>query len=208
MKADMDDMPEYLKTRKQESPWRMVAIMGIGTGVVVGGLTLFGGGFIERAKTIASGEGLRDDIGLLQPQPQGKKISTQKVTYQEERNPLESLKSDNNPLIVTKKHPETEQPQLIEWTEPEKQTVFNDQNYKPKGAINLVNARAWGTAEPYEQTRQRQEQQKIVIVGQEQKPGDWVCSFVGGEGSLERRNCKSGVQLHKRNTSYSGNRKP
>jgi hypothetical protein len=31
-------------------------------------------------------------------------------------------------------------------------------------------------------------QQEIVIVGQEQKPGDWVCSFIGGEGSLERRN--------------------
>lgn len=208
MKADMDDMPEYLKTRKQESPWRMVAIMAIGTGVVVGGLSLFGGGLIDRAKTIASGEGLRDDIGLLQPQPKEQKISTPRVAHKEERNPLQSLKSDSNQLIISQSKPIAEQPQLIEWEKPEKQTTFNDQNYKPKGAINLVNAREWGTAEPYEETRKRQKQQEIVVVGQEQKPGDWVCTFVGGEGSIERRNCKSGVQLHKRNTSYSGNRNP
>lgn len=203
MKADMDDMPDYLKTRKQESPWRIVAIMAIGTGVVVGGLSLFGGGFVENAKTIASGVGLKEDIGLLQPQPKQQGISTPRATQQENKKPLESLNNDNNPLIVSK-----HKPQALEEKAPERQTVFNDQNYKPKGAINLVNAREWGTAEPYEQTRRRQEQQKIVIVGQEQKPGDWICTFVGGEGSLERRNCKSGVQLHKRNTSYSGNRKP
>lgn len=203
MRAEKEDMPEYLKTRKQESPWRMVAIVAIGTGVVVGGLSLFGGGFVENAKTIASGVGLKEDIGLLQPQPKQQGISTPRATQQEDRNPLESLNNDNNPLIVSK-----HKPQALEEKAPERVTVFNDQNYKPKGAINLVNAREWGTAEPYEQTRQRQEQQKIVIVGQEQKPGDWICTFVGGEGSLERRNCKSGVQLHKRNTSYSGNRKP
>lgn len=208
MKADMDDMPEYLKTRKQESPWRMVAIMGIGTAIVLGGLRLFGEGFTDRAKTIASGVGVRDDIGLLQPQQKQQGISAPRAIQQEDRNALESLKSEENRLIISKSKTRAEKPQLIEWEKPEKQTTFNDQNYKPKGAINLVNAREWGTAEPYEQTRQRQEQQKIVIVGQEQKPGDWICTFVGGEGSLERRNCKSGVQLHKRNTSYSGNRKP
>ena len=41
-----------------------------------------------------------------------------------------------------------------------KQTVFNDQNYTPKGAINLVDAREWGTAEPYEQTRKRRKNRR------------------------------------------------
>lgn len=204
MKADMDDMPEYLKTRKQESPWRMVAMMVIGTGIVVGGLSLFGGGLIDRAKTIASGEGLRDDIGMLQPQPKQQESARPQgaVARRETYAPPQTFRTEE-PLVIERGGAYEPKP-----TPPERQTVFNDQNYKPKGAINLVNAREWGTAEPYEQTRQRQEQQKIVIVGQEQKPGDWICTFVGGEGSLERRNCKSGVQLHKRNTSYSGNRKP
>ena len=62
-------MPEYLKTRKQEGPWRKVVIMGIDTAVVLGVIGLFGGGFIERAKTIASGQGLPANIGFMQPQP-------------------------------------------------------------------------------------------------------------------------------------------
>lgn len=204
MKADMDDMREYLKTRKKDSPWRMVAIMAIGTGVVVGGLSLFGGGFIESAKKIASGDGLRDDIGLLQPQPKQQESARPQgaVARRETYTPPQTFRTDE-PLVI-----ERAGAYEPEHTQPEKQTVFNDQNYKPRGAINLVNAREWGAAEPYEETRKRQEQQKIIVVGQEQKPGDWVCTFMGGEGSLERRNCKSRMQLHKRNTSYSGNRKP
>ena len=204
MKADMDDMPEYLKTRKKDSPWRMVAIMAIGTGVVVGGLSLFGGGFIESAKKIASGDGLRDDIGLLQPQPKQQESARPQgaVARRETYTPPQTFRTDE-PLVI-----ERAGAYEPEHTQPEKKTVFNDQNYKPRGAINLVNAREWGAAEPYEETRKRQEQQKIIVVGQEQKPGDWVCTFMGGEGSLERRNCKSRMQLHKRNTSYSGNRKP
>lgn len=88
------------------------------------------------------------------------------------------------------------------------QASYNTDSKKPQNAIDILNARKWGEVEPYEETRKRQKQQEIVIVGQERKPGDWVCSFVGGEGSLERRNCKSSLQFHERNGSYSGNRKP
>lgn len=81
-----------------------------------------------------------------------------------------------------------------------KQTVFNDQNYTPKDAINLINAREWGAAEPYEQTRKRQEEQKIIVIGQQNRPEDWICSYAGKEGSLGRRDCKSRYQLSNRNT--------
>lgn len=181
MKADMDDMPEYLKTRKKDSPWRMVAIMAIGTGVVVGGLSLFGGGFIESAKKIASGDGLRDDIGLLQPQPKQQESARPQgaVARRETYTPPQTFRTDE-PLVI-----ERAGAYEPEHTQPEKQTVFNDQNYKPRGAINLVNAREWGAAEPYEETRKRQEQQKIIVVGQEQKPGDWVCTFMGAREALK-----------------------
>lgn len=203
MKADMDDMPEYLKARKQESPWRMVAIMAIGTGVVVGGLGLFGGGFIDRAKTIASGNGLRDDIGLLQPQPKQQESARPQgaVARRETYTPPQTVRTEE-PLVIERGgayEPES--------TQPERQTVFNDQNYKPQGAANVVSFNAPViTSEAQQVTAPAR--QEIVIVGQEQKPGDWVCTFIGGEGSLERRNCKSSMQLHKRNQSYSGNRNP
>lgn len=203
MKADMDDMPEYLKTRKQESPWRMVAIIGIGAGVVVGGLGLFGGGFIDSAKTIASGDGLRDDIGLLQPQPkqQERARSQGAVARRETYTPPQTLRT-NEPLVIERG--EAYDPEPIQ---AERQTVFNDQNYRPQGAANVISLNApMITRETPQATAKKQ--QEIVIVGQEQKPGDWVCSYFGGEGSLERRSCKSSMQLHKRNQSYSGNRSP
>ncbi|MEQ6326708.1 hypothetical protein VLF92_00045 [Pseudomonas chengduensis] len=203
MKADMDDMPEYLKTRKQENPFRMVAIMAIGTGVVVGGLGLFGSGFIERAKTIASGDGLRDDIGLLQPQPKQQESARAQgaVARRETYTPPQTFRTEE-PLVIESGGAYEPEP-----TQPERRTVFNDQNYKPQGAANVVSFNAPViTSEAQQVTAPAR--QEIVIVGQEQKPGDWVCTFIGGEGSLERRNCKSSMQLHKRNQSYSGNRNP
>lgn len=203
MKADMDDMPEYLKTRKQESPWRMLAIMAIGTGVVLGGLSLFGGGFIDRTKTIASGKGFRDDIGLLQPQPKQQEVARQQgsVERRESYTQQQTFHSDES-LIIERGRAYEPEP-----TQPERQTVFNDQNYRPQGAVNVVSLNTSATTTEQQWSAQPK-QQKIVIVGQEQKPGDWVCTYIGGEGSLERRNCKSSMQLYKRNQSYSGNRKP
>lgn len=91
--------------------------------------------------------------------------------------------------------------------QPEKQTVFNDQNYRPQGAVNVVSLNTPVTPND-PQCSTRPKQQEIVIVGQEQKPGNWVCSYFGSEGSLERRSCRSNMQLYKRNKSYSGNRSP
>jgi len=203
MKADMDDMPEYLKTRKQESPWRMVAIMAIGTGVVVGGLGLFGGGFIDRAKTIASGNGLRDDIGLLQNQPkQQESARPQGAVARRETYTTPQTFRTEEPLVIERGGVYDPEP-----TQPERQTVFNDQNYRPQGAANVISFNAPVIASETQQAT-TPKQQEIVIVGQEQKPGDWVCTFMGAGGSLERRNCKSSMQLYKRNQSYSGNRNP
>jgi hypothetical protein len=202
MKADMDDMPEYLKTRTQESPWRMVAMMVIGTGIVVGGLSLFGGGFIDRAKTIASGEGLKDDIGLLQPQPKQQEVAQPQgaVARDENYTPQQTFRSDE-PLIIERGGAYEPEP-----TQSERQTVFNDQNYRPQGAVNVVSFNTPAANETPKAAAPKQ--QEIVIVGQEQRPGDWVCSYIGGEGSVDKRNCKSSMQLHKRNQSYSGNRNP
>ncbi|MFY1055116.1 hypothetical protein ACOQNP_26170 [Ectopseudomonas khazarica] len=80
-----------------------------------------------------------------------------------------------------------------------KQTVFNDQNYTPKGAINLVDAREWGTAEPYEQTRKRQEEQKIIALDEQNRPEGWICPHFGKDGSLSWRDRKSRYQLNNRN---------
>lgn len=193
MKADMDDMPEYLKTRKQESPWRMVAIMAIGTGVVVGGLSLFGGGFIESAKKIASGDGLRDDIGLLQPQPKQQESARQQgaVARRETYTPPQTFRTEE-PLVIERGG--SYEPEL---TQPERQTVFNDQNYRPQGAANVVSFNTPVISDNSQQAMPKQ-QQEIVVVGKRETRMSDYCP--GKEGSIENRNCKARWELNSRNS--------
>ena len=194
MKADMDDMPEYLKTRKQENPWRMVVIMGLGTAVVVGAIGLFGGGFAERAQRIANGQSLSDDIGFMQPQPkQQERTRPQGVaTTQQTYNPPQALRNEEPLIIERGKTMNLDQPRTA------KQTVFNNQNYEPKGAINIIDARDWGDAVTREETRITQKkQQEIVIIGKEEPRLRDFCPYK--PGTVEHRNCKMRMDLNSRN---------
>ncbi|MGE8296488.1 MAG: hypothetical protein ACN6PH_13155 [Pseudomonas sp.] len=192
MKADMDDMPEYLKSRKQESPWRMVAIIAIGAGVVVGGLSLFGGGFIDSAKKIASGEGLRDDIGLLQPQPKQQESGRPQgaIARRETYNAPQTFRS-NEPLVIERGGAYDPEP-----TQPERQTVFNDQNYIPQGAANVVSFNAPVIVSEAQQAA-TPTQQEIVVVGRPEARLRDFCPYK--PGTVEHRNCKMQMDLHSRN---------
>lgn len=192
MKADMDDMPEYLKTRKQESPWRMVAIMAIGTGVVVGGLGLFGGGFIERAKTIASGDGLREDIGLLKPQPkQQESARPQSAVAKRETYTPPQISRTEEPLVIERGGVYDTEP-----SQPERQTVFNDQNYRPQGAANVVSFNAPVIVSEAQEAA-TPTQQEIVVVGRPEARLRDFCPYK--PGTVEHRNCKMQMDLHSRN---------
>ncbi len=70
-----------------------------------------------------------------------------------------------------------------------KQNVFNDSNYIPLGAHNVVPAVS--TYQPKE-TKTPRKKQEIVVVGKDTRLRDF-CPF--REGSIERRNCKMSVDL-------------
>ena len=74
-----------------------------------------------------------------------------------------------------------------------KQTVFNDQNYTPRGADNLLSLR-----ESYQPVEPEKPAGKVwvTIIKEEQKLKDWACW--GKEGSIEERNCKARVGLNNR----------
>lgn len=65
-----------------------------------------------------------------------------------------------------------------------KQTVFNDQNYTPRGADNVLSHREiYRPAEPEKPT----EKVRVAIV---KETRDTTCSILR-EGIIERRNCKA-----------------
>jgi hypothetical protein len=73
-----------------------------------------------------------------------------------------------------------------------KQTVFNDQNYTPRGADNVLSSRE--TPKPVAQ-EQSQESLRVTGIKEERKLKD-LCW--GKEGSIERRNCRSQIELNHR----------
>ena len=78
----------------------------------------------------------------------------------------------------------------------ERQTEFNDSNYTPRGADNVVTSE---NVQPQrEVVRTYTTQKEVVVVGTQRDIGDDACSFYR-QGSIERRDCKAEVNLNMRN---------
>lgn len=193
MQADKDDMPEYLRSRKQEGPWRMAAIMGVGAAIVLGGISLFGKDFIDDANAIKDGRKRLDGIAIQrssqQSNTQRAEVARREANYQPK-----AWKGGEDVIITNKSAAFEDAP-----AQQEKQTTFNDRNYSPNGAINVVSFNTTGWQDE-EQNVPVRKQKDIVVVGKQDRQENWVCSFFGKEGSIEKRDCKSGYQLRNRNT--------
>lgn len=193
MQADKDDMPEYLRSRKQEGPWRLAAIMGVGTAIVFGGVSLLGKGFIDDANAIKDG---RKPLGEITIQRSPQPIHTQKAeVVRREANYQPQAWQGGEDVIITSKSAALEAAP----SPPGKQTTFNDRNYSPNGAINVVSFNTIGTTEEIESTQVRK-QNEITVIGQQRDKGKEAC-WMHREGSVEKRECKAGVNLYLRNKS-------
>lgn len=130
MKADFDDAPAYLRARKKPSPWRFVAIMGIGSAVI-------------SALAMIFGKPVLTDINQIK---QGTHAGAQPWFNREPAQPMEPV---SRPAVASHEAPAKEpapargQRQLsqeeIEWFEERtaaaveaRQTSFSDDNYTPK----------------------------------------------------------------------------
>ncbi|MBZ9666749.1 hypothetical protein H3221_018580 [Pseudomonas sp. LMG 31766] len=183
MKADRDDAPEWLTSRPSKGSNLKVVLAGvIGTAVTLGVLTLAGQAFMENTvKNLAANSQQPKptpvaEITRSEPTPRNDwdKIVEQQARRdamsQEQR---EQTTGSNSPAV--------------------KQTVFNDQNYTPRGADNVLSSREAPRTVPQEQPK---EKLRVTVIKEERKLKD----FCGGkEGSIERRNCKSHIGLENRN---------
>jgi len=190
MKADQDDIPEYIRNRKKESPWRFVAILGIGSAVFWALAMMFGKPIIIDINQIKNGIHVSGTPWFNQE----KEKTVEQTQYYQTPPPPKPIRATVRHEPIQEKIELLEKPLKIE-TPPEKQTVFNDRNYKPSGAKNIVQA----TRVVQDEQRTSTTPKEIVVVGKENRPEDWVCSYVGKEGSIKRRECKMRYQLNNRN---------
>lgn len=183
MKADWSDAPEYIRTyRRKRSAVAWVIPGIIGTVIVLGVLQVAGSAFLKSTTQ-----------SITEKRTQPKPASLAEIT----RAQPAATKDWDRVVEEVAARGATPQPQIVEpqaaTAEPlTKQTVFNDKNYVPQGATNIVPATRV-IPEPAVTIQPRQKE--IVVIGKERRLSDF-CS--GGVGSIERRNCKMSIDLNGR----------
>lgn len=185
VKADWSDAPEYIRTSSRRSAASTWIIPGIiGTCITLGLLQVAGSAFLNG--TIQS---------LADKSSQAKPTSVAHITRQNpvsekdwERIVNEQARRDQATQLNTTPH-QTETTNATT-----KQAVFNDNNYIPRGADNVVSFIAPARLAEEEKPVAKM---KVTIVKQEPSIKDRAC-WPHKEGSIERRNCKSSIGLNYR----------
>ncbi len=179
MKADWNDAPEYITRHPRKSRRLAKLIPGlIGTVITLAVLQMAGSAFLQ-------GTAQRIAEKRIQPKP----VPVAEISRAEPA-PVRDWDSVVEEVAARGATPQPSQPRSGTADMPvNKQNVFNDSNYTPQGAHNVVPAVS--TYQPKE-IQAPQKKQEIVVVGKETRLRDF-CPF--REGSIERRNCKMNVDL-------------
>ncbi|AHL74611.1 hypothetical protein CH92_05675 [Stutzerimonas stutzeri] len=137
MRSEWEDAPEHLRSRKKDSPWRLVAILSIGSAILLGLAALI-------AEPIAL------DINQINS---GTNVTGKTWFNQEQAEPAQpvsepSLAQYDAPEPSAAPEPKGQRPLTqaeIEWFEEasartieRKQTSFSDENYTPRPVANTM----------------------------------------------------------------------
>lgn len=123
MKANRDDMPDYLRPKKKAGPWPFLTLLGLGSAIIWMLVLMFGKEIIIDINQIKSGIRFADKpLFKAAPEvPQAPALQERRVTVDPKAMALaEALSAEERPAV--------------------RQTSFNDQNYQPTGAINTIPA--------------------------------------------------------------------
>jgi hypothetical protein len=178
MKSHWDDVPNYLRSKKKPGPWRMVAILSVGSVITWGVIALFAKPIVIDVDQLK--QAIRvDGKPLLRPQ-----AAPQRYSEPEEPIRLPSIPIDPPAQRVENQPVNQHQPYAsIVWTEEEKaraiassQNVFSDKNYTPKQPASTYTPPATHRiAQAPQQTQQRQTNRV-----QRERDGYWIDKWSGG----------------------------
>lgn len=183
MKADRNDAPDYVRRRPRKGAVAWLIPGLIGTVIMLAALQMASSSFLK-----GTAQGIADKRVQPKPAPIAEITRAEPVATKDwDRVVEEAAARGATPQL------ESAQPQAVTAEPLPKQTVFNDKNYVPQGATNIVPATRV-IPEPSITIPARQKD--IVIVGKESRISDFC---PGGEGSIQRRNCKAKVTLDARN---------
>lgn len=183
MKAEWNDAPDYIRRRPRKGAVAWLIPGLIGTAIMLAALQMVSSAFLK-----GTAQGIVDKRVQPKPAPVAEITRAEPAAAKDWDRVVEEVAARGAT-------PQTQsvQPTAASAEPPPKQTVFNDKNYVPQGATNIVPATRV-IPEPTITIPSRQKE--IVVVGKESRISDFC---PGGEGSIERRNCKASVNLNLRN---------
>lgn len=176
MKSDWDDAPDYLRSKKKSAPWRMVAILGVGSAITWGVIAMFAKPIVIDVDQLK--QAIRvDGKPLLSPQPAPQ-------PYSEPEEPIRLPSIPIDPPAQRVAYEPVSQPQpyaSIQWSKDDKSPKYEfSNNYTPKQQINTYTPPATHRiAQAPQQTQQRQTRQ----VSRE-RTSKWIKSWNGGTNYL------------------------
>ncbi|MFZ6049395.1 hypothetical protein ACFW0H_25140 [Pseudomonas sp. CR3202] len=188
MEADMDDAPSYIHRRGWQHIARVWTIPAIaGTCVTLGLLQLANFRlFNEKAHGLADRQAAQAVLSgpIIRPQ----------LTPAETGREYSSFVQPA-PRAHLWKEEQVQQPSLAPSP---KQTVFNDRNYAPRGADNVVSMTQPKDSFVIESAEPKGKGVRVKVVGEKRDFKEAAC-WPYREGSIEKRNCKAGIGLYMRN---------
>jgi len=137
MRSDWEDAPEYLRGKRKDSPLRFVAILGIGSVVLLGLAAMFAEPIAQDINQIKSGTNVTGKTWFNQePTETAHPVSEPSLAQYDAPEPSAAPEAKGQrPLTQTE----------IEWFEAasartieRKQTSFSDENYTPRSVANTM----------------------------------------------------------------------
>ena len=183
MKAEWNDAPDYIRRRPRKGAVAWLIPGLIGTAIMLAALQMASSSFLK-----GTAQGIADKRVQPKPAPVAVITRAEPAAPKDWDRVVEEVAARG-----ATPQPQSAQPQASSAVPPPKQTVFNDKNYVPQGATNIVPATR---VIPESAVAIPNRQKEIVVVGKERRISDFC---PGGEGSIQRRNCKASVNLSVRN---------
>lgn len=182
MKDDRHDAPEWItSSNRKRSKLKMVIPGLIGTVITIGALHFASQTLLQGSvKNIAERRQQPNPTPVAEIRRAEAQTDWDKVVEEQARRDAMSQTQSELPTITE--------------NSATKQTVFNDLNYKPRGADNVLAFE--DTYQPIEREKPA-EKMRVTVIKEKQKLKDWVCGSPNGR--VEQRNCKSRVGLQYRN---------
>lgn len=176
MKSDWDDAPDYLRSKKKPGPWRMVAILGVGSAITWGVIAMFAKPIVinvDQLKQAIHVDG--KPLFSQQPAPQ---------PYSEPEDPIRLPSIPIDPPAQRVAYEPVSQPQpyaSIQWSKDDKSPKYEfSNNYTPKQQINTYTPPATHRiAQAPQQTQKRQAKQV-----RNERTSKWIKGWDGGKNYL------------------------